>query len=70
MHTCRPRRPRTYSKPIATQASSAFVDGIHVALLAAAGAAVLAAALVVGLLPRRDGPLSADESEAALAGVS
>jgi hypothetical protein len=70
MHLYRPRRTRTYSEPIASQASSAFVDGIHVALLAAAGAAVLAAAPVVSVLPRRDAPVSADESEAALAGLS
>ena len=56
--------------PIATQANSAFVDGIHVALLAAAGAAVLAAVLVLSLLPRRDAPVATDETEPALAGVS
>ena len=50
--------------PIATQADSAFIDGVHVALLAAADAAVLAAALVVSLLPRRDAPTpAADETE-------
>jgi EmrB/QacA subfamily drug resistance transporter len=47
--------------PVATQAGSAFVDGIHVALLTAAGIAVLAAALVVSLLPRRDAPVAAAE---------
>jgi MFS family permease len=56
--------------PIATQADSAFVDGIHVALLPAAGAAILAAALVVTLLPRRDAPVQepAPDRVPALAG--
>ena len=39
--------------PVSVQADTAFIDGIHVALLAAAGAAVLAALAVAALLPRR-----------------
>jgi EmrB/QacA subfamily drug resistance transporter len=53
--------------PVATQAHSAFVDGMHVGLLAAAGAA-LAAAVTVGLLLRRPEPAgatAADQSAAA-----
>jgi hypothetical protein len=41
--------------PVATQAAAAFTDGLHVALLVGAGAAV-AAAIVVALLLRRGGP--------------
>jgi hypothetical protein len=40
--------------PVSAQASTAFIDGIQVALLAAAGTAVLAALAVAALLPRRD----------------
>jgi MFS family permease len=40
--------------PVATQASTAFTDGLHVALLVGAGAALLAA-IVVALLLRRAG---------------
>ena len=39
--------------PVAAPGRRAFIDGIHVALLAAAAAAVLAAAAVAVLLPRR-----------------
>jgi EmrB/QacA subfamily drug resistance transporter len=39
--------------PVSAQASTAFIDGIHIALLAAAGTAVLAALAVATLLPRR-----------------
>jgi EmrB/QacA subfamily drug resistance transporter len=49
--------------PVAAQAGSAFVDGIHVALLAAAGAAILAAALVATFLPRQDAPATAETTE-------
>jgi hypothetical protein len=47
--------------PVATQAGSAFVDGVRVALLAGAAAAVLAAALVLSLLHRRDPPTATEE---------
>jgi hypothetical protein len=47
--------------PIATQADSAFVDGIHIALLYAAGLVLVSAALVVALLPRRDASVPADD---------
>jgi EmrB/QacA subfamily drug resistance transporter len=40
--------------PVASQADSAFIDGFHVAFFTAAGAAVIAAAAVATLLPRRD----------------
>ena len=39
--------------PVSAQANTAFVDGIHIALLAAAGTAALAALAVAALLPRR-----------------
>lgn len=39
--------------PVSAQASTAFIDGIHIALLAAAGTAVLAALAVAALLPAR-----------------
>ena len=39
--------------PVSAQASTAFIDGIHIALLAAAGTAVLAALAVAALLPSR-----------------
>jgi hypothetical protein len=39
--------------PIAGPANSAFIDGIQVALFAAAGTVLLAAVLVAMLLPRR-----------------
>jgi MFS family permease len=39
--------------PVSAQASIAFIDGIHIALLIAAGTAVLAALAVAALLPRR-----------------
>lgn len=39
--------------PVSAQANTAFIDGIHVALLAAAGTALLAALAVAALLPRR-----------------
>lgn len=41
--------------PIADEARSAFVDGLHVAFLVAAGAALVAAIVVLILLPRRTG---------------
>ncbi len=40
--------------PVSAQANTAFIDGIHIALLAAAGTAILAALAVAALLPRRD----------------
>ena len=39
---------------VSAQANTAFIDGIHIALLAAAGTAILAALAVAALLPRRD----------------
>lgn len=38
--------------PVSAQASTAFIDGLHIALLAAAGIVLLAALAVVALLPR------------------
>ena len=60
------------SLAVATQAGSAFVDGVRVALLAGAAAAVLAAALVLSLLHRRDPPTATEEDavERELAAVS
>jgi predicted MFS family arabinose efflux permease len=46
--------------PVSAQASTAFIDGIHIALLAAAGTAVLAALAVATLLPRRTTTASTD----------
>src|ERR1700729_1820465 len=46
--------------PVSAQASTAFIDGIHIALLAAAGTAVLAALAVATLLPRRTITTSTD----------
>jgi hypothetical protein len=46
--------------PVSAQANTAFIDGIHVALLAAAGTAILAALAVAALLPRRDNITDAD----------
>ena len=46
--------------PVSAQASTAFIDGIHIALLAAAGTAVLAALAVAALLPRRASITGAD----------
>jgi EmrB/QacA subfamily drug resistance transporter len=40
--------------PVAQQANSAFIDGIHVALLASAAITAIAALAVTLLLPRRD----------------
>jgi len=40
--------------PVAAQANTAFIDGIHIALLVAAGTAIVAALAVAALLPRRD----------------
>jgi hypothetical protein len=39
--------------PVSAHADTAFIDGIHIALLAAAGTVVLAALAVAVLLPRR-----------------
>jgi hypothetical protein len=39
--------------PVSAQANTAFIDGIHIALLVAAGTVVLAALAVAALLPRR-----------------
>jgi EmrB/QacA subfamily drug resistance transporter len=46
--------------PVSAQASSAFIDGIHIALLAAAGTAIVAALAVAALLPRRASTMGAD----------
>jgi hypothetical protein len=46
--------------PVSAQANTAFIDGIHVALLAAAGTALLAALAVAVLLPRRDITIGTD----------
>ncbi|MGX7681772.1 MFS transporter [Jatrophihabitans sp. DSM 45814] len=46
--------------PVAAKANAAYVDGMHVAFFAAAGAAVLAAVLVMILLPPRDAPITED----------
>jgi hypothetical protein len=46
--------------PVSAQASSAFIDGIHIALLAAAGTAIVAALAVAALLPRRVNTMGAD----------
>jgi EmrB/QacA subfamily drug resistance transporter len=46
--------------PVSAQADTAFIDGIHIALLAAAGTAVLAALAVAALLPRRANITGAD----------
>ncbi|MCW2784353.1 MAG: qacA 3 [Marmoricola sp.] len=43
-----------FGGPVAARANSAFIDGIHAALLASAGAAVVASLIVFALLPRRD----------------
>ena len=49
--------------PVAAQADTAFIDGIHIALYAAAGAAALAAVAVFLLLSRHTGtPRTADTS--------
>ncbi len=47
--------------PVAAKANTAFIDGIHIALFAAAGMAVLAAVVVAALLPRRDAATPDDE---------
>ncbi len=49
--------------PVAEKASSAFIDGFHVAFFAAAGAAVVAAIAVAILLPRRDAAVADDSAE-------
>ncbi|MFY9927721.1 MAG: MFS transporter [Streptosporangiaceae bacterium] len=41
--------------PVAAQADTAFIDGIHIALYTAAGAAALAAVVVFGMLSRHTG---------------
>jgi EmrB/QacA subfamily drug resistance transporter len=46
--------------PVSAQANTAFIDGIHIALLVAAGTAVLAALAVAALLPRRASTVSTD----------
>jgi EmrB/QacA subfamily drug resistance transporter len=52
--------------PIASKANSAFIDGFHLAFLAAAGAAVIAAIAVALLLPRRDAVLAAEAAKQSL----
>jgi hypothetical protein len=58
--------------PVAAQAGTAFIDGIHVALLAAAGTVLLAAVAVAVLLPRRGIAVDTDRDTANLdvAGVT
>ena len=55
-------RPRTpwpspahLGGPVAAKADTAFIDGIHIALYTAAGAAALAAVVVFLMLSRRGG---------------
>jgi hypothetical protein len=50
--------------PVTAQAGTAFLDGIHVALLAAAGTVLLAAVAVAVLLPRRGVAVDADRDTA------
>jgi EmrB/QacA subfamily drug resistance transporter len=49
--------------PVAAKASSAFVDGFHIAFFAAAGIAVVAAFVVAVLLPRRDAEVAQDVTD-------
>ncbi len=58
--------------PVAAQAGTAFIDGIHVALLAAAGTVLLAAVAVAVLLPRRGAAVDAgcDTAHPEVAGVT
>jgi EmrB/QacA subfamily drug resistance transporter len=56
--------------PVSARASTAFIDGIHIALLAAAGTAVLAALAVVTLLPRRTLTTSTDRDADSLSEIS
>lgn len=60
--------------PVSAQANTAFIDGIHVALLAAAGTVLFAALAVAALLPQRravvDADLDAEDREIAGATIA
>ena len=49
--------------PVAAKADTAFIDGIHIALYTAAGAAALAAVVVFLMLSRRGGRTQQAEAD-------